>query len=320
MRLGALSGALLWAACLSHCPAAGAQSTVRFAVIGDYGEHNQAEADVARLVGGWGPDFVVTVGDNNCPDGAAATMDANVGEFYSSYIYPYQGAYGPGAGTNRFFPTLGNHDWNTAGAAPYLDYFALPGNERYYDYTWGPLHLYALDSDPREPDGVTVDSAQAAWLRDRLGASTSPWDVVCFHHPPFSSGPHGSSAWMQWPFDAWGTDAVFSGHDHDYERLLQRNTPYFVDGMGGSRTYSLLSPVPGSEVRYTGDNGAMLVEADADSLRVRFYTRSGALIDDFALHHLNAAVPEPAAWLTGLLGVLLAALWRRRRWRDEQRS
>ena len=24
---------------------------------------------------------------------------------------------------------------------PYLDYFTLPGNERYYDFTWGPVHF-----------------------------------------------------------------------------------------------------------------------------------------------------------------------------------
>src|SRR5690349_1319159 len=39
--------------------------TVRFAVIGDYGEAGQPEHDVATLVHSWTPDFVVTVGDNS---------------------------------------------------------------------------------------------------------------------------------------------------------------------------------------------------------------------------------------------------------------
>ena len=39
---------------------------------------------------------------------------------------------------------------------PYFDYFTLPGNERYYDFTWGPVHLFALDDIDSEPDGVGV--------------------------------------------------------------------------------------------------------------------------------------------------------------------
>jgi hypothetical protein len=65
---------------------------------------------------------------------------------------------------NQFFPTLGNHDWYTPGAQPYLDYFHLPGNERYYDFVWGPVHFFAIDSDENEPDGVNQSSVQAKWL------------------------------------------------------------------------------------------------------------------------------------------------------------
>src|SRR5581483_888244 len=140
---------------------------VRFAVIGDYGRAGQPERDVAELVKGWSPDFVITVGDNNYEDGAASTIDQNVGQYYHDFIGPYLGSYGEGAATNRFFPVLGNHDWQAAGARPYLDYFTLPGNERYYEVAYGPVHLFALDSDPSEPDGVRSDSAQANWLRAR---------------------------------------------------------------------------------------------------------------------------------------------------------
>jgi hypothetical protein len=73
----------------------------RFAVIGDYGTASDAEAAVAALVAGWGVEFVVTVGDNNYPDGAAATIDANVGQFYHAFIHPYRGAYGAGADRQR---------------------------------------------------------------------------------------------------------------------------------------------------------------------------------------------------------------------------
>ena len=42
-----------------------APEVVRFAVIGDYGSGSQDERRVADLVKAWGPDFIVTAGDNN---------------------------------------------------------------------------------------------------------------------------------------------------------------------------------------------------------------------------------------------------------------
>jgi hypothetical protein len=143
-------------------------------VIGDYGEGNLAEQGVANLVKSWKPDFILTTGDNNYPVGSAETIDDRIGQYFQGYIYPYHGNYGPGADQNRFFPALGNHDWITPGAQPYLDFFTLPGNERYYDFTRGPVHFFALDSDSHEPDGVSRQSIQANWLKDHLASSSAP--------------------------------------------------------------------------------------------------------------------------------------------------
>src|SRR5262245_8735283 len=206
--------------------------TLRFAVIGDYGSGTSSERDVANLVSSWTPDLIITVGDNNYPDGAASTIDANIGQFYHSFIYPYTGSYGAGANVNRFFPSLGNHDWIASGAAPYLDYFSLPNNERYYDFVRGTVHFFAIDSDTHEPSGTSSTSTQGNWLRTRLASSTAKWKIVYFHHAAYSSGEHGSSTWMQWPFQQWGATAVLSGHDHAYERVLINGFPYFVNGLG----------------------------------------------------------------------------------------
>jgi tartrate-resistant acid phosphatase type 5 len=256
---------------------------VRFAVIGDYGLAGEPARDVAALIKSWQPEFIITLGDNNYPHGAAATIDQNVGQYYHEYIAPYTGTYGAGAATNRFFPTLGNHDWETSGAAPYLDYFTLPGNERYYAFTWGPLRLFALDSALDEPDGVRAGSIQAGWLQQELAASTACWNLVYMHHAPFSSGDHGSSEWMRWPYQSWGADAVLAGHDHHYERLILDGLPYFVNGLGGGARYRLGSPQPGSEVRYNAEVGAMLVEATPVELTFQFVTRSGEVVDTYRL-------------------------------------
>jgi tartrate-resistant acid phosphatase type 5 len=256
---------------------------VTFAVIGDYGGGGQPEADVAALVAGWDVDFVITTGDNNYSDGAAETIDRNIGQFYQAFIYPYEGEYGPGAEENRFFPSLGNHDWNTDSAQPYLGYFTLPGNERYYDFSWGPLHFFALDSDSREPDGVGASSEQAAWLQERLASSQSPWQIVYMHLPPYSSGRHGPVDWMRWPFAEWGADAVLSGHDHTYERIERDEIVYFINGLGGGSIYNFNQPVEGSQVRYNDDYGAMRVEASETSIEFQFVNRAGEVVDVFEL-------------------------------------
>lgn len=261
------------------------EGEVRLAVLGDFGEAGQPEADVAALVNGWSPDYILTLGDNNYPDGKAKTIDKNIGQYFHQYIGDYQGEYGEGAAENRFFPALGNHDWRTGSVQAHLDYFGLPGNERYYDVVLGPVHLFVLDSDSEEPDGRKADSAQAQWLRERMAASTAPWKIVTLHHAPYSSGKkHGNDAETQWPYAEWGATAVLAGHDHTYERLLIDDIVYFVNGLSGrQRIYSFGDPIPGSVARYNQDYGAMRVDASENCISFEFYNRAGEQIDSYTL-------------------------------------
>jgi tartrate-resistant acid phosphatase type 5 len=256
---------------------------VRFAVIGDYGWSGTAEAEVAALVKSWEPDIILTVGDNNYPSGERATIDENIGQYYHDYIYPYTGSYGAGSDKNRFFPSLGNHDFYSEAGQPYFDYFTLPGNERYYDFTWGPVHFFALNSGDIEPDGVGSKSIQAAWMEQRMLSSASAWQVVYFHYAPYSSGLDGPITWMRWPFGGWGGDVVFSGHYHAYERLLVGGIPYFVNASSGVGIYNFGSIIPESQFRYNADNGALLVTASETEMLVEFYSRAGELIDSYLL-------------------------------------
>jgi tartrate-resistant acid phosphatase type 5 len=268
----------------------------KFAVIGDYGWDGIYEDSVARLVKSWDPDFILTTGDNNYPGGADSTIDRNIGKYYHNYIFPYYGSYLPripAADTaNRFFPTLGNHDNNNLAHA-YLEYFTLPeaypGNERYYTFTVGDVQLIAVNSDStygHEPDGTSDASIQALWMKGVLSASSAPWKIVYFHHPPYSSGyVHGSQIWMRWPFAAWGATAVFSGHEHNYERIMVGGFPYFVDGLGGKSIYCFSDTVlTGSAVRYCGNYGAMIVAANPDSITFCFRNIRDSLVDCYTIH------------------------------------
>jgi hypothetical protein len=268
------------------------EPALRFAVIGDYGvatwggAYIESEASVAALVKTFRPEFILTLGDNNYPDGLATTIDTNIGQFYHNYIYPYVGEYGPGAEENRFFPCLGNHDWNSGTIKAYANYFQLPGNERYYDIARGPVHIFCVDSDPKEPDGTAAASVQAAWLKEVMLGAHEPFKLVIMHHPPYSSGSHGSSVGLRWPYAEWGATAVMAGHDHSYERLHADGIVYFVNGLGGAAPYAFSSPkLPETSLRYSGGHGAMVVEVSSDGSTMTFMTitTTGAMVDYYAV-------------------------------------
>ena len=245
-----------------------------FAVIGDYGSNDSNELAVVNLVKNWNPDFIITVGDNNYDKGSQETIDDNIGKYYHDFIGNYMGHFGAGSDEPRFFPSLGNHDWETPGAKPYLDYFTLPGNERYYDFVKGPVHFFVIDSDGREPDGTTSNSVQAKWLENKLLNSTSNFNIVYFHHPPYTSSERGPIKNMRWPFKAWKTDLVLTGHDHYYEKLNVKGLPYLIVGSGGKSLNMIDNSVPESQFHYDRGFGAVLVKVKPYSMKFKFYSVS----------------------------------------------
>lgn len=258
----------------------------KFAVIGDYGLDSPDEAAVADMIKSWEPEFIITVGDNNYHYGLESTIDRNIGKYYHDYISNYQGTYGEGALTNRFYPTLGNHDVYTDDGRPYFDYFELPGNERYYDFVKGNIHFFALNSTESEPDGITSTSNQAMWLKEKLSSSTSKWKVVYFHHPPYSTSDYGETQYMQWPFADWGATAVLSGHDHLYERLEINKIVYFINGVGGNSIYDIFENIDKQydvKSTYNKGFGAMMVIASQDSIHFEFHSITDGKIDEFTI-------------------------------------
>ncbi len=295
---------------------------ITFAVIGDYGTNDENEAHVANLVKNWDPDFLLSMGDNNYGSRAVghSSWESRIGQYYGDFIkgrsdnkYPLQTS-----DVQRFFPTVGNHDsFSASGPIPgYVDYFhtdtaggRLPDGvhtetESYYDFQLGPVHFFAVDSDHARADTQSW-AEQRAWLKTGLAGSTATWKFVYFHHAPFSSGRHGNDLALQWPFHQWGAHAVFTGHEHDYERLLQNGFPYFVVGTGGFALRSFCTPIPGSVSRYNEDFGAMRVIIDGDVVTTEFFSvddgadgaDGGRLIDTFTMYRgdMPSAPPLPLA-------------------------
>ncbi len=261
------------------------------AFIGDYGFDSYAQAGVANLIKGWQPDYIVTVGDNRYD---LSDFDIAVGKYFCDYLHGVTpGANCPSGGNasiNRFYPTVGNHDYSDGnGIDDYLDYFDIPGagalssntsgTELYYDFTLGSVHFISLNSEAFDDEY----SEQAQWAKRQLEQSTSLFQIVLLHRAPYSSSSRGIRApHMRWPFAAWGADAVISGDEHFYERLELDTIPYIITGAGGRSLYKYGSTIDAaSKVRYANDYGALKLIASDEGLKFEYYTRDGVQRDRF---------------------------------------
>jgi len=147
------------------------------------------------------------------------------------------------------------------------------------------VRIYCVNSVPWiEDDGVFPDSVQAEWLRDELLSSPDTWNLVFFHHPPYSSGYKGPSTWMRWNFQEWGAHAVFTGHHHAYERIMLHGFPYFTNGLGGGPRYMWDETLdPNSVVRSNQDHGAQRVDATEEQITISFMSIGGLTVDEYTM-------------------------------------
>jgi 3',5'-cyclic AMP phosphodiesterase CpdA len=169
-------------------------------------------------------DTILLLGDNIYSQG-------NPSELPAKFDQPYAELLRRGV---SFHAVLGNHDvpigrW----AQTHYKHFNM-GGSAFYSFVKGDnlVEFFALDSND-------MDRSQLDWLEKALSASKALWKIAYFHHPLYSSGgKHGSNtklrALLEPLFVRYGVAAVFSGHDHTYERTaLQQGIQYFVSGAGG---------------------------------------------------------------------------------------
>ncbi|NNE00323.1 MAG: DUF4347 domain-containing protein [Pirellulaceae bacterium] len=263
--------------------------SITFAAFGDYGTEFGGTPQVAALVDQLGPDIIVTLGDARYYNESYADIHAG----YSAYLNGTSDGAGE-SDINRFFPAAGNHDYtDDNGISDYLDYFALPGDgvptasntgsELTYDFLWGPVHFFVLDSQAFLNDPTSA-ADQTTWLQTEMQASTAAWQVVMVHHSPYSSGNVGPSPALRLPYADWGADLVLSGHDHGYERLDLDGISYVVSGLGGESIFGFQTPVPGSVVRYAGNYGLNMFTATQSQIIGSFVSVDGVTQDTFVIN------------------------------------
>ena len=253
-------------------------TSVKFAVIGDGGRGNQAQRDVAeqmvRFHERFAFPFVIMLGDN-LYEGPATAED-----YRTKFEEPYKALLDEGV---EFFAALGNHDdrqevnyehFNMKGRRYYR--FAPPGNLVARLTT--PVQFFALDS-------TYLDRDQLSWLDTELAASPADWKIVFLHHPIYTSGRYRTSSFatratLESTFRQRHVSAVFSGHEHIYQRsTLQNGIQYFVSGGAGS-----LRPGDGVAASYiartySANYHFMLVEIEGEVMHFQAISRTGATID-----------------------------------------
>jgi len=226
------------------------------------------------------PGTVFTAGDNAYPRGTARQISD---------------CYGPSWGRHkqRTRPTLGNHDYESAQAAPYFKYFganAGPAGRGYYSYDLGAWHVLSLNSNT---NAAFWGKEQEEWLAKDLAASSSACKLAYWHHPYVSSGKdHGNGPHMRNLFAILyrhSADFVVSGHDHIYERFAPqdanakadaRGIRQFIAGTGGGPLYQIGTVQPNSEVRNDTTHGVIKFTLHATSYDWEFIAIAGQSFRD----------------------------------------
>ena len=244
--------------------------SVRWAVIGDNGTGERPELDIANQMQRYWTkvkfDFVTMDGDNIY--GGHSPRD-----FKLKFEEPYKPLLDEGV---KFYASLGNHD----DAQIEINYkpYSMNGN-RYYTFNKKNIDFFVLDSNYMNPEQLT-------WLEGKLKNSTAKWKIAYFHHPLYTCAKfHGPDVDLRnqlMPlFNQYGVNAVWSGHEHVYERLKPQQGIYFflVGDSGQLRYHNIRESCDLDVIGFDTDRTFMLVEIDGDQMYFQTISRSGATID-----------------------------------------
>jgi len=237
-------------------------------VKGDWGTGSSAQAAISKRMcashAARPASFILTTGDNfYSPDGTAtrSTFDRPEACLLATGL-PWRA-------------TWGNHDIGGTSTATRL---GTP--KRWYSFAQGPLRVIVLDGN--QPSS----SAQLAFLRRTLVRAKEPVRVVSIHQPPYTAGLHAPDTTQQRLmvplFRKHGVSLVLSGHNHSYERIVNRGITYIVSGGGGAQVYPCVR-LPAGLAKCTPQYNFLEVDATAAAIAVRAVRRDGSTLESVSV-------------------------------------
>jgi len=251
-------------------PLPNGSDSLKFAVIGDFGNGSRAQYEVGEQMARFRERFpfelVLTVGDNMYGSQRPA-------DFVRKFELPYKALLDAGV---KFYASLGNHDSRDQRL---YKLFNMDG--RLY-YTFKPpkadVRFFALETTYLDPE-------QVRWLEKELASSREAWKIPYFHHPLYSSGGrHGSDAAkrqvLEPLFLKYGVSVVLTGHDHFYERVKpQQGIVHFVVGSSGQLRRGNLRQTGLTAAGNDRDQIFMAAEISGDEMHFNAVTRTGQIVD-----------------------------------------
>ncbi len=277
----------------------GGAAAFDFVVFGDCGLGTSEQYYIAQRMLGENAALALITGDVVYMSGSYAEYEERFFPYYSDMMRRVP-----------FFPSPGNHDYNTQNLRPYLTLHALPIEDvplpeqgRYYSFDWGNVHFVSLDTNTPLLDAISGRGKMLEWLEQDLEKSDHFWRVVYFHHPPYTWGIHDRDPtvglvrdYIVPILDRYRVDLVFPGHEHSYQRTVPmrggkevapgQGIVYVITGGGGANLYPVFK-TPG--LAY-GETAYHYVRAEnrGTHMTVRAIRIDGKEIDVFTL------TPPPA--------------------------
>ena len=176
----------------------------------------------------------------------------------------------------KFYAAIGNHD--DPGRQILYDNFNMGGKTYYSFQPRNDVHFFALNSDYMDP-------RQLEWFEKEISSSNSPWKIVFFHHPLYSSGrKHGSNIELRTVLEPLlikhGVDVVFNGHEHFYERATEKNgIHYFIVGSSGKLRKGNIRASRVDGKGFDQDNAFLIAEISGDDMLFQVISRTGETVD-----------------------------------------
>jgi len=262
---------------------------VRIAVFGDSGFGDQITYQLAEQMASNDLDFVLHTGD------VVYNVSKN-SDVQEAYAIKYYQALSPILRRFPIYPVPGNHEYYQDAFYEDQPYYfhvfpPIPGTykselgngevRRWYAIELGPIQFLLLDTQLFWRG--TGRSEQTAWLSEQLSDDRFEISIPVFHVPPFTSGRHGLDGvfvqrdWIPL-FEQASVPLVFSGHDHNYERLSVNGIKYIVTGGGSSVLYPLSSTLQHSEY-FAYITHFVLLEIYPEYLELSAITTKGEILD-----------------------------------------
>ncbi|MGF1505489.1 MAG: metallophosphoesterase [Anaerolineae bacterium] len=260
-----------------------ADGPLRFGVIGDAGFGEQTTYLLVEQMANADLDFVIHTGDvvYDIEDNASAE---------EAWLLKWFLPFAPVLKSMPVYPVIGNHDYDPEARwqDTYFYYNVIPPitdeqpNSQYYMLPHGDVQFIFFDSQVLF--GQPGRQQQEAWLGERLADPAYRWTIPVFHVAAYTSGRRTDSdsvpVRQTWgaKFGAANVPVAFSGHDHNYERLIIGDTTYIVSGGGSNSLYDMESEMEGSQY-FEKVSHTVWVTIHADRIELQAVAADGRVID-----------------------------------------